>query len=133
MLKASCKHSDFHIVKFYSAAVIWVLVRPRLMTWRFGYQAKILPVKFHLVQTCGISARAALSPCCHSGDATARRMTARCRADQKCAESVHAWHGSGRGVGRTLRAVMEARQRAGGRIEIAEVLRPYMGGATYVD
>jgi seryl-tRNA synthetase len=45
---------------------------------------------------------------------------------------VHTLNGSGLAVGRTL-AVMENYQRADGSIEIPEVLRPYMGGVTYID
>ena len=48
-------------------------------------------------------------------------------------EFVHTLNGSGLAVGRTLLAVMENYQRADGSIEIPEVLRPYMGGATYID
>jgi seryl-tRNA synthetase len=42
-------------------------------------------------------------------------------------------NGSGLAVGRTLLAVMENYQRADGSIEIPTVLRPYMGGAEYID
>jgi seryl-tRNA synthetase len=45
---------------------------------------------------------------------------------------VHTLNGSGLAVGRTLLAVMENYQRADGSIEIPEVLRPYMGGITYM-
>uniref|UniRef100_UPI0030083A9D serine--tRNA ligase n=1 Tax=Acinetobacter ursingii TaxID=108980 RepID=UPI0030083A9D len=74
-----------------------------------------------------------ISSCSNMGDFQARRMMARYRADQKKTELVHTLNGSGLAVGRTLLAVMENYQRADGSIEIPEVLRPYMGGATYID
>ena len=39
---------------------------------------------------------------------------------------------SGLAVGRTLVAVLENYQQADGRIEIPEVLRPYMKGQQYI-
>ncbi|MDR8264181.1 serine--tRNA ligase, partial [Acinetobacter baumannii] len=45
---------------------------------------------------------------------------------------VHTLNGSGLGVGRTLVALMENYQQADGRIEIPEVLRPYMRGLEYI-
>lgn len=59
----------------------------------------------------------------------ARRMQARCRskADKK-PRLVHTLNGSGLAVGRTLVAVLENYQQADGRIQVPEVLRPYMGG-----
>ncbi|MER1908896.1 serine--tRNA ligase, partial [Citrobacter portucalensis] len=45
---------------------------------------------------------------------------------------VHMLMGSGRAVGRTLVAVMENYQQADGRIEVPEVLRPYMNGLEYI-
>ena len=45
---------------------------------------------------------------------------------------VHTLNGSGLAVGRTLVAVMENYQQADGRIEIPEVLRPYMRGLEYI-
>ena len=74
-----------------------------------------------------------ISSCSNMGDFQARRMKARYRVDQKKIELVHTLNGSGLAVGRTLLAVMENYQHADGSIEIPEVLRPYMGGATYID
>lgn len=56
-------------------------------------------------------------------------MQARCRskADKK-PRLVHTLNGSGLAVGRTLVAVLENYQQADGRIQVPEVLRPYMGG-----
>ncbi|MFV2408992.1 serine--tRNA ligase, partial [Escherichia coli] len=45
---------------------------------------------------------------------------------------VHTLNGSGLGGGRTLVAVMENYQKADGRIEVPEVLRPYMIGLEYI-
>jgi seryl-tRNA synthetase len=47
-------------------------------------------------------------------------------------ELVHTLNGSGLAVGRTLVAVLENYQQADGRIEIPEVLRPYMKGQQYI-
>ena len=74
-----------------------------------------------------------ISSCSNMGDFQARRMKARYRADAKKTEFVHTLNGSGLAIGRTLLAVMENYQRADGSIEIPEVLRPYMGGATFID
>jgi seryl-tRNA synthetase len=60
-------------------------------------------------------------------------MKARYRVDHKKIELVHTLNGSGLAVGRTLLAVMENYQRADGSIEIPEVLRPYMGGVSFID
>ncbi len=75
-----------------------------------------------------------ISSCSNCWDFQARRMQARCRnkTDRKT-RLVHTLNGSGLAVGRTLLAVMENYQRADGSIEIPEVLRPYMAGATYID
>ncbi len=45
---------------------------------------------------------------------------------------VHTLNGSGLAVGRTLVALMENYQQADGRIEIPEILRPYMRGLEYI-
>ncbi len=74
-----------------------------------------------------------ISSCSNMGDFQARRMMARYRSEAKKTELVHTLNGSGLAVGRTLLAVMENYQRADGSIEIPEVLRPYMGGATFID
>lgn len=63
----------------------------------------------------------------------ARRMQARCRSkSDKKTRLVHTLNGSGLAVGRTLVAVMENYQQADGRIEVPEVLRPYMNGLEYI-
>ncbi|EPD8586934.1 serine--tRNA ligase, partial [Yersinia enterocolitica] len=45
---------------------------------------------------------------------------------------VHTLNGSGLAVGRTLVAVLENYQQADGRIQVPEVLRPYMGGLEFI-
>lgn len=62
----------------------------------------------------------------------ARRMGARFKNEQGKNEYVHTLNGSGLAVGRTLVAVMENYQQADGRIMVPEVLRPYMGGVSYL-
>ncbi|MDO2952004.1 serine--tRNA ligase [Aeromonas simiae] len=64
-------------------------------------------------------------------DFQARRMQARVRIGGK-PQLIHTLNGSGLAVGRTLVAVMENYQQADGRIEIPEVLRPYLGGMTHI-
>jgi seryl-tRNA synthetase len=58
----------------------------------------------------------------------ARRMQTRFKNAQGKTEFVHTLNGSGLAVGRTLVAVLENYQQAGGAVAIPEVLRPYMGG-----
>jgi seryl-tRNA synthetase len=74
-----------------------------------------------------------ISSCSNMGDFQARRMQARCRnKTDKKPRLVHTLNGSGLAVGRTLVAVLENYQQAEGRIEVPEVLRPYMGGLEYI-
>ncbi len=74
-----------------------------------------------------------ISSCSNVWDFQARRMQARCRnkVDKKT-RLVHTLNGSGLAVGRTLVAVLENYQQADGRIEIPEVLRPYMRGQEFI-
>ncbi|WP_145477107.1 serine--tRNA ligase [Yersinia similis] len=74
-----------------------------------------------------------ISSCSNMWDFQARRMQARCRnkTDRKT-RLVHTLNGSGLAVGRTLVAVLENYQQADGRIQVPEVLRPYMGGLEYI-
>ncbi|MBD4643192.1 MAG: serine--tRNA ligase, partial [Enterobacter hormaechei] len=55
----------------------------------------------------------------------------RSKSDKKT-RLVHTLNGSGLAVGRTLVAVLENYQQADGRIEIPEVLRPYMKGQQFI-
>ncbi len=74
-----------------------------------------------------------ISSCSNCGDFQARRMQARWRnpATGK-PELVHTLNGSGVAVGRALIAVMENYQNADGSITVPDVLRGYMGGATFI-
>jgi seryl-tRNA synthetase len=70
-----------------------------------------------------------ISSCSNCGDWQARRMNTRYRpVDTKGTAFVHTLNGSGLAVGRTLVAVIENYQQAGGSVIVPEVLRPYMGG-----
>ncbi|WKE67257.1 serine--tRNA ligase [Gallaecimonas kandeliae] len=74
-----------------------------------------------------------ISSCSNVGDFQARRMQARFRNPETGKpELVHTLNGSGLAVGRTLVAVMENYQTADGRIEVPQVLRPYLGGKTHI-
>lgn len=74
-----------------------------------------------------------ISSCSNTMDFQARRMQARFRRrGEKKPELLHTLNGSGLAVGRTLVAILENYQQADGRIEIPEVLRPYMGGQTHI-
>ncbi len=74
-----------------------------------------------------------ISSCSNCGDFQARRMQARWRnpATGK-PELVHTLNGSGVAVGRALIAVMENYQNVDGSITVPDVLRGYMGGATFI-
>ncbi|MBT0718765.1 serine--tRNA ligase [Rosenbergiella epipactidis] len=74
-----------------------------------------------------------ISSCSNMGDFQARRMQARCRSksDRKT-RLVHTLNGSGLAVGRTLVAVLENYQLADGRIQVPEVLKPYMKGLEFI-
>ncbi|MFP1917910.1 serine--tRNA ligase [Lonsdalea quercina] len=74
-----------------------------------------------------------ISSCSNMWDFQARRMQARCRSKgEKKPRLVHTLNGSGLAVGRALVAVMENYQQADGRIEVPEVLRPYMNGLEFI-
>ncbi|RJL54822.1 serine--tRNA ligase [Pectobacterium carotovorum] len=74
-----------------------------------------------------------ISSCSNCWDFQARRMQARCRSkSDKKTRLVHTLNGSGLAVGRTLVAVLENYQQADGRIEVPEVLRPYMDGLEFI-
>ena len=74
-----------------------------------------------------------ISSCSNMWDFQARRLQARCRnKSDKKTRLVHTLNGSGLAVGRTLVAVLENYQQADGRIEVPEVLRPYMNGLEFI-
>ncbi len=74
-----------------------------------------------------------ISSCSNFRDFQARRLQARWRNPETGRpELVHTLNGSGLAVGRTLVAVMENYQDAGGNITVPEALRPYMGGVAVI-
>ncbi|SPY77045.1 serine--tRNA ligase [Providencia rustigianii] len=74
-----------------------------------------------------------ISSCSNMWDFQARRMQARFRGkSDKKTQLVHTLNGSGLAVGRTLVAVLENYQQADGRIQVPEVLCPYMNGLEYI-
>ena len=74
-----------------------------------------------------------VSSCSNDGDFQARRANIRFRREPGAKpELVHTLNGSGLGLPRTLIAVMENYQQADGRIDVPEVLIPYMDGMTVI-
>ncbi|WP_318837033.1 MULTISPECIES: serine--tRNA ligase [unclassified Providencia] len=74
-----------------------------------------------------------ISSCSNMWDFQARRMQARFRGkSDKKTQLVHTLNGSGLAVGRTLVAILENYQLADGRIEVPEVLCPYMKGLEFI-
>jgi seryl-tRNA synthetase len=72
-----------------------------------------------------------VSSCSNFGDFQARRARIRFKdagAKEK-ARFVHTLNGSGLALPRTLIGVLETYQRADGRIDVPQALRPYLGGA----
>lgn len=75
-----------------------------------------------------------ISSCSNCGDFQARRMNARFRPKgEKAVHFVNTLNGSGLAVGRTLVAILENYQEAGGSISIPSALQPYMGGVTKIE
>jgi len=71
-----------------------------------------------------------ISSCSNCTDFQARRAGIRFRRGPSGrTELVHTLNGSGLAVGRTLVAILENFQRAGGGVVIPEALRPYFGAA----
>ena len=69
-----------------------------------------------------------ISSCSNTRDFQARRMQARCRAEQGAKpELVHTLNGSGVAVGRALVAVLENGQQADGSIRLPAALARYFG------
>ena len=74
-----------------------------------------------------------ISSCSNFGDYQARRMQARWRNPETGKpELLHTLNGSGLAVGRTLVAILENYQQAGGAVAIPEALHPYMAGVTHL-
>lgn len=75
----------------------------------------------------GQNAYREISSCSNCEAFQARRMQTRWRSpNAKKPELLHTLNGSGLAVGRTLVAVLENYQRSDGRIDVPEVLQPYM-------
>lgn len=80
-----------------------------------------------------------ISSCSNCRDFQARRMNGRFRPTpskdkpKPGTEFIHTLNGSGLAVGRTLVAILENYQQADGRIEIPQILRPYMGNLEFID
>lgn len=75
-----------------------------------------------------------ISSCSNTGDFQARRMKTRFKREgEKKTEFVHTLNGSGLAVGRTLVAVIENYQQAGGNVTVPDALAPYMGGVTTLE
>ncbi|TYB83845.1 MAG: serine--tRNA ligase [Kosmotoga sp.] len=68
-----------------------------------------------------------ISSCSNVEDFQARRCNTRFRDKDNKIKYVHTLNGSGLAIGRTLIAVIENYQRSDGRIDVPEVLIPYMG------
>ena len=74
-----------------------------------------------------------VSSCSNFGDFQARRASIRFKRQGRGKDKprfVHTLNGSGLALPRTLIGVLENYQRADGSIDVPEVLRPYLGGAT---
>ncbi len=69
-----------------------------------------------------------ISSCSNFEDFQARRMLARARRAGGKPELLHTLNGSGLAIGRTLVAILENFQDAGGAIAVPSALQPYMGG-----
>ena len=90
-------------------------------------------VKFDLeVWAPGCNEWLEVSSCSNFGDFQARRAKIRFRdpTARKRTGFVHTLNGSGLALPRTLIAVLETYQRADGKLDVPEALRPYFGGAT---
>jgi len=75
-----------------------------------------------------------ISSCSNFEDFQARRAKIRFkRKGGRGTELVHTLNGSGLAVGRTVVAILENYQRSDGRVAVPEALRPYMGGADFID
>ena len=74
-----------------------------------------------------------ISSCSSCGQFQARRMKAKYKNEENDSDFVGSLNGSGLAVGRTLIAIIENYQQKDGRILVPEVLRPYMGGAEYIE
>jgi seryl-tRNA synthetase len=75
-----------------------------------------------------------ISSCSNFEDFQARRANIRFRREKKGKpEFVHTLNGSGLAIGRTVAAILENYQEKDGRVRIPDVLKPYIGGKSYLD
>jgi seryl-tRNA synthetase len=75
-----------------------------------------------------------ISSCSNFEDFQARRLLARYRHPQtRKPELLHTLNGSGLAVGRTLVAILENYQEAGGAIAVPAALQPYFGGVRRIE
>jgi seryl-tRNA synthetase len=86
------------------------------------------------VWAAGVGEWLEVSSCSNCWDFQARRGQIRFRNESTGRpELVHTLNGSGLGLPRTLIALLENYQRADGSIEVAPVLRPYLGGLELIE
>ena len=86
------------------------------------------------VWAAGVGEWLEVSSCSNCWDFQARRAQIRFRSERAGRpEFVHTLNGSGLGLPRTLIALLENYQRADGSIEVAPVLRPYLGGLAVIE
>ena len=81
----------------------------------------------------GIERWQEVSSCSNFDDFQARRADIRFRAKSGKSQLVHTLNGSGLGLPRTLICIIEQYQTADGKVQIPDVLLPYMGGITILD
>ena len=76
-----------------------------------------------------------ISSCSNCTDFQARRANIKYRDPEnfKGSRFVHTLNGSGLAVGRTMAAIIENYQQAGGSIKVPDVLVPYMGGVEIIE
>ena len=74
-----------------------------------------------------------ISSCSNFVDFQARRANIRYRTGDKKSGFVHTLNGSALPVGRTLVAILENFQDAGGSVRIPPVLQPYMNGLAKIN
>lgn len=71
-----------------------------------------------------------VSSCSHFGDFQARRAKLRYRDENKKAQFLHTLNGSGLAVPRTMIAILENFQDAGGKVRLPKALHAYYGAET---
>ncbi|MDD3760703.1 MAG: serine--tRNA ligase [Acidithiobacillus sp.] len=74
-----------------------------------------------------------ISSCSNTESFQARRLQLRYRDSDGKPQLAHTLNGSALAVGRTLVALLENHQQAGGRVRIPPALRPYLRGEEFLD